>query len=90
MIIRWTDIHQDDFKTLPVSDTWLQQVRADVVQHLQALIADRGNQAFIRDDYREVADLTMMLLDAGPQQPRFRRPGAYHHARWMSKVGVIC
>ena len=27
-----------------------------------------------------------MVLGAGPSRPRFRRPGACHHARWMAKV----
>ena len=72
-----------------MTDSWLKEVRSDVVRQLQALIADRNNQTFVRDDYREVADLTLMLLDAGPPQPRFRRPGAYHRARYMAEVSGL-
>ena len=65
---------------------WLQHLQNNVIQHLQALLTDAGKERFIREDYREVAELTLVLLGAGPSQPRFRRPGAYHHARWMAKA----
>lgn len=40
-----------------------------------------------REDYRELLELTVIFLGAIP--PRgitFRYPGAFHHARWMSKA----
>lgn len=42
---------------------------------------------FLRDDYRELTELTLLILGVQPQRgTHFLPPGAYHHARWMSKV----
>jgi hypothetical protein len=40
-----------------------------------------------RDDYRECAELTLILLgEVPPRGVHWMKPGAYHHARWMSTV----
>jgi len=40
---------------------------------------------FLRDDYREFAELSLLFLGA-PLEVHFRRPGALHKARWMAKL----
>ena len=42
---------------------------------------------YLRDDYKEVVDLTLIYLGAmNSESYNFRRPGALHQARWMAKV----
>lgn len=72
-----------------MSDPWLLGVRDDVVQYLQSLLVGRGRGQFIRDDYREVAELTLKVLGVEPARSGFLRPGACHHARWMARVSEI-
>ena len=40
----------------------------------------------LRDDYRELLELSLIFLGGTPPRGvHFNRPGAMHHARWMSK-----
>lgn len=40
-----------------------------------------------RDDYKELLELTIIFLGGKPSNGiSFHYPGAYHHARWMSKA----
>lgn len=40
-----------------------------------------------RDDYREMLELSIIVLGGQPKRGiRIARPGALHHARWMAKV----
>ena len=41
---------------------------------------------FLRDDYREFTELTLVYLSASNGEMTFRRPGALHKARWMAKL----
>ena len=43
---------------------------------------------FIRDDYQEFTELSLVFLGANSSDDEvsFRRPGALHKARWMAKV----
>ena len=39
-----------------------------------------------RDDYRESGELALVMLGENPKRwdkPRWCKPGAFHHARWM-------
>ena len=37
-----------------------------------------------RDDYKELLQLTLLLLDRDSSHLTFYLPGAYHKARWMA------
>lgn len=40
-----------------------------------------------RDDYRELLELTIIFIGGTPKSGiNFKKPGAYHRARWMAKV----
>ncbi|KAL7287612.1 hypothetical protein TKK_0018258 [Trichogramma kaykai] len=39
-----------------------------------------------RDDYEELLELSLLFLGVEVENIRLRRPGAFHHARWMSKL----
>ena len=41
-----------------------------------------------RDDYKELLEQTVTVL-GGNSKPKFKAPGATHHARWMSKAIYI-
>ena len=44
-------------------------------------------KSFPREDYRELLELTLIFLgETPPRGVSFRSPGAFHHARWMSKI----
>ncbi|KAJ8388023.1 hypothetical protein AAFF_G00148140 [Aldrovandia affinis] len=57
----------------PVDKDWFQS----------SLINHKG----LRDDYRELLELTVIFLGhVPPRGVRFLAPGPMHHARWMSKA----
>jgi len=39
-----------------------------------------------REDYKEFSELCLLYLDRSERNFQFRRPGAVHKARWMSKI----
>ena len=42
-----------------------------------------------RDDYRELVELSVLVLDGSlSTERRIRRPGAMHQARWMVKPSI--
>ncbi|KAG7161026.1 hypothetical protein Hamer_G027529 [Homarus americanus] len=50
-------------------------------------IAFYQDQQWAREDYREAAELTLLVLGVNPPRgTHFLRPGACHHARWMVKI----
>ncbi|KAJ6642887.1 hypothetical protein Bhyg_07843 [Pseudolycoriella hygida] len=60
-------------------------LRSKTVQCLQQILSD--NSTYIpRDDYRELIDLTLIILGVENKSYKVRTPGALHHARWMCKV----
>lgn len=40
----------------------------------------------IRDDYQELVELTLIVLNQPPATIHWRAPGPIHHARWMAKL----
>ena len=52
---------------------------------INVLTAETG--CIPREDYMELLELTLIFLgEVPPRGVRFRAPGAFHHARWMSKL----
>ena len=46
-----------------------------------------GKNSLPRDDYRECAELMLMLLGTTPiRGAHWLKPGAAHHARWMPSI----
>jgi len=47
---------------------------------------ERGIQSKkVREDYRELCNLSLFYLTGNLRQP-IKKPGAFHHARWMAKA----
>ena len=68
----------------PVIEAELKQQANDIVDLCRSML--RGK--FIRCDYKELAELTVLYLTGDLQDGdfKFKRPGALHRARWMSKL----
>jgi len=68
----------------PVIEAELKQQANYIVDLCRSLL----NSKFIRCDYKELAELTVLYLTGDLQDGdfKFKRPGALHKARWMSKL----
>ncbi|KAG7156415.1 hypothetical protein Hamer_G006168 [Homarus americanus] len=82
---RWSQLDHSqylrlDIANLPESD-WLNHLRHRTVSYLLTVTE------WAREDYREAAELTLLVLGVNPPRgTHFLRPGACHHARWMAKI----
>jgi hypothetical protein len=80
----WKNINREKaFKILQIKDRSLQLRRDTVIKSLKTILVNK----LPRDDYRECAELMLLLL--GEKPPRgihWLRPGACHNARWMPSV----
>ena len=83
---KWAFIDQSCYQPGPTDE--------HVKKHILPVLADIlsfANAEFCvkhpRDDYRELLELTIIFVgESLPGGVVFKRPGAFHHARWMSKV----
>lgn len=79
----WAGLDLSNFSKIEENQLtpWLFELQKNTATFLQNVIY------FTRGDYRELAELTLLVLEEQPRRgSHFNRPGAYHHARWMAKV----
>ena len=82
---KWDCIDQDQYEVM-IDDHFTDIIR-DSRDDLIAGFKLHLSQHQPRDDYRELLELSIIVLGGMPDRGiRFRRPGAHHHARWMAKV----
>lgn len=79
------------FKTLNLSDRRLKHLRTENIEFIQNQLTstspDGKMDSLPRDDYRECAELMLILLGVEPPRgTHWMQPGAYHHARWMATI----
>lgn len=67
------------------SSTFLKQMKTETIECIQKFLSDESSY-IPRGDYRELCDLTLLILGVKNYNYRFRVPGALHHARWMCKL----
>lgn len=60
----------------------LQPDRERILKFAESKLA-QGNH---RDDYKEFLELAIVCLGGSLPSFNFKKPGAFHHARWMAKV----
>lgn len=61
-------------------------LKAETITFANDMLKKHNSQQ-LREDYREFLELTLIFLgETPPHGIRFRVPGAFHHARWMSKM----
>jgi hypothetical protein len=85
----WKNIKTgEDFKILKINDRWLKSKKEHSIQCLKRFLLTPGrNNILTRDDYRECAELMLMILGERPERGlRWLKPGAFHHARWMPSI----
>ena len=79
----WPNICTENPSKLNVSPTWLQTMKENSKQMLQKILK---SEKIPREDYRELAELTLIILgETPPRGIHWRRPGAIHQARWMAR-----
>jgi hypothetical protein len=79
----WSNINQQSFKPLDPADPWLsesyiQELKSETVLFLQSYLSSK-DEYMPRDDYKEVAELCLLVLGASPADGlyHFRFTGAY-------------
>ena len=77
----WSSIDKTKFKSGFASSIVPPGVASEMLQFAKTQLL----QFQPRGDYRELLDLTVTVLGGNPN-PKFKVPGALHHARWMSKA----
>jgi hypothetical protein len=83
----WKDIDKASprLTRLTVSNPWLLNVRNQVLKELGELLSSKDSAVLPRDDYRECAENTLIILgETPPRGIHFMKPGAIHQARWMA------
>ena len=82
---QWNYLDRRDFQTgwnTPEIRPLLVGERNELLEFALSKLSD-GN---FRDDYREYLELVVIFLGGTVPNFTFKQPGAFHHARWMSKV----
>ena len=80
----WNTIDKSqEMRSLPITCLWLQIRRDQVIAVISEMLSDK--KSFLRDDYRELAQLSIILL-GGEINCVIRKPGGVSHARWMSSI----
>jgi len=85
----WNQIDQTKYSTW-VSDNEVKKILHKVADDVIIFCTDDLNLNLPRDDYKEFLELVIIFLGGIPPKGiHFKRPGAYHLARWMCK-GIYC
>lgn len=86
---KWSNIDKTKFKPLNITNIIMMEEKENTIMFLkEILFADQNRTTFFsRGDYREIAELCLIILGELPDcNYHFKLPGAYHQARWMAKV----
>ncbi|XP_044592956.1 uncharacterized protein LOC123270876 [Cotesia glomerata] len=82
----WDDIDQTKYKSGIEDETVASALNEDKMKIIN-FINDCLQMSQPRDDYRELLVLSLVFLGSCPTDTyTFKRPGAMHHARWMSQA----
>ncbi|KAL1378520.1 hypothetical protein pipiens_015530 [Culex pipiens pipiens] len=76
---KWEDIPKERVAPLVVTKKWC-ALKDTVISYLKSA------NTFTRDDYKELLELTLVVLGETPEKFTFKKPGPIHHARWMAKM----
>lgn len=81
----WETIDKSKFTSLHIKTREMKSKRNEVVTVMKSCLRDK--KLLIRNDYQECAELMLVLLGETPDRGiHWQKPGACHHARWMSTV----
>ena len=77
----WGGIVTSDFNGFDdFNDSELNNLRTETIRYLSSSVKQ------CRDDYQELIELTLVILNNPPARIHWRAPGPVHHARWMAKL----
>lgn len=79
---QWDELDKTKFTPL-TPNAKLKAKRDDIVKFCQAAL--QGDK-ILRDDYKECIELVLVVLGVTPPNFTFKKPGAYHKARWMAHI----
>ena len=87
---RWVFINRAAFEDYSSDGIMRKQLQSGSGQVLlQSAIASLQvleAKEFFRDDYKEFMQISLTFLGCSVPTNGFRKPGAFHHARWMAKM----
>ena len=82
----WSKINNKNFVPAVANFEMTQMIGSEVETIIKCM-NDAISKKFPREDYRELLDLVIIFLGGVPPGGiTFKKPGAYHMARWMSKA----
>ncbi|CAH1109668.1 unnamed protein product [Psylliodes chrysocephalus] len=85
----WENINKEIFET-GIEDSKVDTKTGDTRQGILEFISAQIKEYQPRANYKELLDLTYIFLGGTPSHGFvFKRPGAMHHARWLSKA-IYC
>ncbi|KAF0308284.1 hypothetical protein FJT64_020479 [Amphibalanus amphitrite] len=60
---RWPQLDTSEVELIFFEDPWLQELRDAAIEELQAMLARPSEDQFLRDDYKEMAQLVLLVLN---------------------------
>jgi hypothetical protein len=91
--LSWESIDKSSYQALEderLMLPFMKNLKQQTISFLQELLSKNDNNVFPRDDYREMAELCLLILGVRPPRSfQFKVCGPCHHARWMAKV-IFC
>lgn len=82
----WSNLDQNDYNT-GIENQDLREILHDHIDDIDIFVQNKLESNQPRDDYKEFLLLVQIFIGKIPRGGiKFRKPGAFHHARWMSKA----
>ena len=84
----WPSLDKGSYDVLDIEklSPWLQERRVAALQDLRSIL-QRAPEFLPRDDYRELAELSMLVLgETPPRGVHISIPRALHNARFMARM----
>lgn len=84
----WKDLNKKIFQPLNKNEfnDFQKKLAIETISTIKIFL---NSKSFPRNDYKEIADLCLVILGEKTTEVNFKVPGAYHQARWMAKI-IYC
>ena len=80
----WSKLNHSEFDTPEFDSECLKLLKIEVAQNLETI---KFKNKLMRDDYKQVLQLVSTVLGLpSAKLYKLKKPGAFHHARWMAKI----
>lgn len=82
----WPNIDQNQYDT-GIENHYVHEIIHDHIDDINAFVQNNLESIHPREDYKELLLLSQIFIGKIPSDNvTFRKPSAFHHARWMSKA----